>query len=202
MVEAKFSASYDAKRMRVARLPKLVERAVRSGTKKSAIAVIEAFQDGIRTNSFKLVPLKPATVDKKRAQGMSRPKAPLYGRGDEVEKKSYINMLRIRKLKNGWKVFASWAKHHSADIQLRSLLQIHEEGAIIKQRRGNNVVLIRIPPRPALAKALRRVLKGKIQQENTLEVRRAMRLLLKTGSTKGFRKIYQKTERDRRFDEA
>lgn len=201
MVTAKFSTTYDAKRMRVARLPKLVERVAKSGTKKQAIALIEAFQSGIRTNSFKLVPLKPETVEKKAKQGMSKPRVPLYGRGDEVEKKSYINMLRIRKLKKGWKVYASWAKHHTSNLQLRALLQVHEEGCIIKQMRGNTMVLIRIPPRPALAKALRRVLKGKIHEENVLEVRRAIRLLIKTGSTSGFRKIYHKTEKDRRFDE-
>ena len=64
------------------------------------------------------------------------------------------------------------------------------------------ISLIRIPPRPALAKALRRVLRGKVQEENTLEVRRAIRLYVKTGSTSGFRKIYRKTENNRENDEA
>lgn len=202
MVKAKFSTTYGAKRLRIKRLPALVDRAVSSGTKKSAIAVIEAFQDGIRSNSFKLQPLKDATIQKKKAQGFAKPKTPLYGKGDEVEKKTYLNMLRIRKLKKGWKVYPSWALHHMAGIPLRVLLQIHEEGAIIKQTRGTTQVLIRIPPRPALAKALRRVLKGKLQEENTLQVRSAIRQMVRTGSTKGFEKIYKKTEKDKRFDEA
>ncbi len=201
MIEFKFSQTYDAKIKRLKRLPRLVELAALSGTKQDAILLIEAFQDGIRNNSFGLIPLQPATIARKARQGLPRPRNPLYGRGDEVDRKSYLNMLRLRKLKNGWKVFPSWGKHHTSELSLRSLLQVHERGTIIKQVRGNKTVLIRIPPRPALRKAHERFLRRRRKRELAQDMKRAISAFIKTGNTAVFNQINKRGQEDRRFDE-
>lgn len=185
MIKMKFSDSYEAKKKRIQRLPILVEGYADNFSQKNANSLIENFQDGLRKNSFKLPPLKPETVRRKTAQGLPKPRVPLYGQGDQEDEKSYINMLRIRKLKNGYRVYPSWAKHHSGDIELRTLFWIHEKGAVIRQMRGGKIVVIRIPPRPAFRKAYLRTLRQIRQRETSKDVRRAITRLINTGDKSG-----------------
>jgi hypothetical protein len=90
----------------------------------------------------------------KRRQGFDKPETPLYGMGLRDPRKSYVNMLRIRKLKYGmWRMFPSWGMHWTGNIKLRDLLEIHEHGAIILRQTKNGQIAIKIWPRPALTMA-------------------------------------------------
>lgn len=188
MISAKFSTSYEAMKKRVQRLPKLIEDSADTFSKKDAVKLIEIFQEGIRDNSFGLEPLKDKTIQRKIREGKSKPTFPLYGDGDD-ENESYINMFRIRKIKKGYRVYARWAKHHEAPLQLRWLLDVHENGALIRHPNG---AIIRIKPRPAFKKAYDRLLIEKLNKENADKVQKAMISLLKYGSENEFRKISDK----------
>lgn len=174
-----FSQSYWAKIKRIQRLPKLFIGVMESKMKKDATNLITEFQDGIRTNSFRLHKLKDGTIERKRQLGMERPKAPLYGKGDSEKDNSYINMLRIRKLKNGYRVRPSIAKHYNGKVKLRTLFYVHEFGTIIKSR-GEG--MIKIEPRPAFKKAFNRVMRKRRMQENTDMVSNAMLSYVRTAN--------------------
>ena len=184
MVTSNTDKFFEKMRSRIRRLPRLTEDALLATTKKDALILIETFQDGVRKANFGLDPLQFITIQTKEKQGLRRPRTPLYGSGDE-ETNSYINSLRLRRLRTGWKVFVSWAKHHSANLTLRQLFFVHENGAIIKR----NNTLIRIPPRPAFFKAYRRFLRKRRKGEDIKQVRDAINSLLRTGSDKEFRAI-------------
>ncbi len=199
-VSFRFSIKYDATRKRIQRLPKLVEAAASTQVKHDAVGLIKFFQEGIRDNTFELIPLAESTILGKRFQGYKKPETPLYGAGDD-EEMSYINMLRIKKVGDRkWLVFPSTDKHHKSQLNLRSLLEVHEQGITISQTRRNadtgqdNEVLIRIPPRPAFSMAFKKVLRTRLadQRESTAEVKAAVQELVKTGSTLKFREIESK----------
>ena len=176
MVKVKYSTNFDAVRMRIKRLPELAEEMALATVKKDAVSFIKLFKQGIRDKKFNLIALRPETIRRKMRQGLSQPSSPLYGSGDD-EKNSYINTLRLRRLRKGWKVYRSNAKHHDADITLKHLMAIHEAGALIK--RGD--AIIRIPPRPTFKKAFNWMLKEKSRQENVAEAKRAINIYIKTG---------------------
>lgn len=184
----------DRMRYRMRTLPKLAEQSASAVLKKDAVGLIETFQDGIRKNNFGLAKLSAQTIERKMGKGYTRPRSPLYGAGDS-RKNSYINALGLRRMKNGWKVFVRWAKHHESSLSLRDLFYIHENGAVIMQNRGGNAVAIRIPPRPAFFKAYRRWLRKRSRKEDIREVKKAIGQLLRTGTDKGFRKILQEARR-------
>jgi len=197
MIEAKFSTNYGAVKARIRRLPKLVEQSADTFSKKDAVGLIETFRQGISDGSFGLEPLKPATVAQKQREGKRKPGTPLFGEGDS-EDNSYINTFAIRRLKKGYRVFPRWAKHHKSGLTLRELFDIHEHGALIRMRDGT---IIRIPPRPAFAKAFRRHLNKRKQQENVKSVQDAIDNLIKTGKTTKFNKIIKKTKETDKYDE-
>lgn len=151
----KFSNSYNAKKKRIKKLPELIDRILSTTRKRDAVRMTEIFHDGIKNDTFNLDRLAGITVRKKIKQGMSKPETPLYGKGDDVPKKTYANMLRIRKLKNGYKVFVSRGIHWSGKIKLYALFLIHEMGAKIALEGGK---IIQIPPRPAFLLAHQKLL--------------------------------------------
>ncbi len=145
-----FSDHYEAKRSRIRRLPTMVAGIADTHAKNRAVNLIETFRKGIRSDTFGLRRLKPETVKRKSRRGLSKPTTPLYALGDQ-EKKSYLNMMRVRRLKGrGYRVSPSWAKHHESELQLRHLFVVHEYGTVIRMRGGK---IIRIPPRAAFTKA-------------------------------------------------
>lgn len=147
-----FSDHYEAKRSRIRRLPRMVVPIADTHAKNRAVNLIETFRKGIRSDTFGLRRLKPETIKRKSRRGLSKPTTPLYALGDQ-EKRSYINMMRIRKLKGrGYRVAQSHAKHHESELQLRHLFVVHEYGTVIRMRGGT---IIRIPARPAFANAFR-----------------------------------------------
>lgn len=195
--KARFSESYEAKRARIRRLPTIVNQMMDSMRKRDAVQLIETYQEGLRKNNFNLERLKPQTVQRKMARGGKRPKAPLYFRGDD-EKNSYVNMLKMVKLKKGYRVMTRTAKHHEADMSLRELWSIHEHGATIRGRGGS---VIRIPPRPALHLAQQRFLKHLKRQEPTREVRKAINEVMRTGKSQTLAQIRKQADRESRRHE-
>lgn len=191
--EFKFSTNFEAVRSRLRRLPKLVNSAMDSSTKKDVVSVIEAYQNGIRKNNFRLHPLTIFTINRKKAKGLTKPKTPLYGEGDS-EKNSLINALAFRKLKNGYRLYRRKAKHYEADLTLEELLLIHEHGAIIKNGFGRGVV-IRIPPRPVVDLAMNRALRKKKKGEPDKTIWKAINQLIRTGQTTIFDKMTNYAER-------
>lgn len=197
MITAKFSNSYEAKKKRIQRLPKLVNEAADTFSKKDAVAIIDTFQIGIRENSFSLVPLADSTKRRKMSQGMPMPSNPLYGLGDD-EKNSYINVFKIRKLKKGYRIYPRWAKHHDSSLSLRSLFEIHEEGRLITMPSGT---IIRIPPRPAFTLAFRKHLSEKAKQETSQKVSNAMMKYVNKNSMKEFKEISKNKKELNKHDE-
>ena len=188
VVSVIFSQVFEAKRSRIRRIPKLIDDTVLAFSKRDALRLMKNFHDGIKQNSFRLKRLQDGTIERKRSMAMEKPNVPLYGAGDSKKKNSFVNMLRMRKVKAGYKVFASNAKHHSADLKLKDLLDVHEKGRIIS--RGD--ALIRIPPRPAFEKAFKRTLKQRRVQEDAADVRRAYTAFMNTGSDADIKAIQTK----------
>lgn len=198
-VKAKFSKNYWAMQKRIQRLPELFIGVMESKMKKDATGLIDEFQDGIRDNSFRLENLKDGTVKRKRQLGFERPKTPLYGEGDNKKKNSYINMMRIRKVKNGFKVRPSVGMHYSGDISLRTLFYVHNFGTIIKAKNGS---MIRIPPRPAFTKAFGRMMRKRKMRENTDKVKDAMLTYIRDAKIGSLEQIEKQNEAGlAKFDE-
>lgn len=195
MVGFRFSDNYEAVKSRIRRLPKLIEDSADTFTKKDAVGVIEAFQDGIREDGLNLEQLQPQTVIAKQREGFTQPETPLYGEGD-ANRNSYINMFGIRKIKKGYRVYARWARHRSG-LPLRDLFLIHERGALIG---GPGGAVIRIPPRPAFNRAFARYLEKRLEAENVEAVQEAIRQYLETGVDAQFREIIAKDRETDQFD--
>lgn len=178
-IKTEFSSSYKAKKARIQRLPAIAEQIMIGKLKRDAIGLIKEFQKGIRSNNFGLKKLQQATITGKLRKRYDKPETPLYGLGDRSEK-SYINMLRMRRIKNGWKVYPSWAKHHKSPLALRDLLIVHEYGCTITMKNGT---IVRIPPRPALFKAYDRIMNRmkRDKRETSREVKTAMTEYINTG---------------------
>lgn len=176
-IKVKYSTKYWAVQKRIARLPVVILGLFSAIRKKDAGRYMKNFHDGIKNNSFRLKKLEDGTIARKEGQGMEFPRTPLYGRGDDKKDRSYVNMMRIRKLKNGWRVKPSIAKHYSGNVKLRTLFFVHEFGTIIKQ--GDT--MIRIPPRPAALKAFNKTLRQENKDENSGIVKKAIKKYIQDG---------------------
>jgi hypothetical protein len=143
-----FSKSYEDKMKRIKDIPKLVNGYMEVTLKEDAVGLIDTFHDGLINNDLGLYPLAEQTVINKIRLGFGSPENPLVGKGDDRQsaKDSYANMLRLQKIKNGWKVVPSKALHWSGKVTLDKLFAIHEYGAKITTKNGT---IINIPPRPA-----------------------------------------------------
>lgn len=196
-VRVKFSNEFKAKERRIKMMPKLTEKMLYGIYKRDSVGIIKEYQNGIRMQSFGLERLKPGTIRQKQLKGLWKPTTPLYAWGDD-HKKSLINCLRIRKLKNGWKIVPSKGMHHNKaggkPITLEFLHIIHEYGALIpgkkkqtsklKRALGIKFETIRIPPRPALNRAYRIHLK-KLKnrwQETSRTVKKAIAQYIETAN--------------------
>lgn len=193
-----FSKTYDAKRKRIDRLPRLVRDTVETLALKDALAVVIAYQDGIKRNNFRLDKLHPFSESRKIEAGYDRPKAPLYGAGDSLERTLY-NSLEIKKDGDRYRLRFSRKKHHSSKLTLFQLHRIHEEGALIRVTEkmraflhfiglhlSPNTRIIRIPPRPAFRKAVNRMLRKKKKRENTKQVKKAIQAVINENNEKLF----------------
>lgn len=216
-VKVKFSNEFLAKQKRIKNMPKLLDKALFGVYKRDSAGIIKEYQDGIRMQSLGLERLKPGTIRQKQLKGLWKPTTPLYAWGDD-QKKSLINCMRIRQLKNGWKIVPSKGMHHQKDggkpIALDFLHKIHEYGAIIpnkgksKSRLGKFLGMkgkpIRILPRPALSRAYRvHLRKLKAQwQETSRTVKKAIQSYIESADMAeinnlvAYNKRYRELERD------
>ena len=176
MIKTKFSQNYWAVQKRIQRLPKIAIPLIDAKIKKDASNFIQNFHDGIMYNSFGLKVLQDGTIQRKRQLGMELPDSPLYGMGDEKRDRSYVNMMRLRKIKKGWRVRPSIAMHYSGKVKLRTLYYVHEFGMIINTGKA----IINIPPRPAGLKAYEKTLRDRSITDNTKKVKNAMREYIRT----------------------
>jgi len=161
---------------RLDKLPQFYNNMLISTRKGDADKFIDQFKKNIRHGRLNLESLATKTIDSKERQGLPKPTIPLYGFGDWSDN-SYINMFLLKRLSKGWKAYPRWAKHHSANMTLRQLFEIHEYGRTIK--RGET--LIRIPPRPAAWETYRQVLNS-IKKKEVGKVKKAITEYIKTGN--------------------
>jgi len=175
-VDVKFSNNYENLKNEFPNLPKVAVKVFTAALKRDALRTMKDFKEGIKENSFGLKRLSDLTIKKKEREGLPKPTYPLYGVGDESKRQSYMNMLRIKEQKQGFVVYPSKEKHHSEKITLNRLWNVHEHGMIIKGRGG---ALIRIPPRPALRKALERAMRQRNMKETSGIIRTAIVLWIK-----------------------
>jgi hypothetical protein len=179
-MSVKFSNSYNAKVKRIKAIPKLYEDYAMTVRKKDAEGLIKTFHDGIKKNTLGLQNLKPETIEAKKRKGYPKPETPLYGLGDKTDR-SLMNSLLLRKLKNGYKVYFSKKKHHSAGITLERLWQTHENGAKIV--RGDTIIIIpaRHPFKKTYSKYLKTIKEN--SKETSRHVKRALTEYINTGKT-------------------
>jgi len=209
MLTPKFSTTYEAKRKRIARLPKLVKETAETLALKDALGIVIAYQEGISKNSLSLSKLHSFSVRRKKEAGYQKPRTPLYGAGDAMERTLY-NALEVIKKNKRWIVRFSRKRHHASKLTLNQLHLIHENGALIqvtdKMRAFLHYIglhlkadtkIIRIPPRPAFRKAVNKYLRKKKAQENTFQVKRAINQLINNNTDSIFKKINQFTEREK-----
>lgn len=190
MARVQYSQTYEAKRSRIRRLPRLAEQSMFAYSKRDAHGVVETFRDGIARDSFRLARLADSTIRAKRRRGYRRPATPLFGLGTGGSK-TYLNMMQVTPERNGYRVRPRRARHHESGLTLRELFNVHEFGAVV-QARGRT---IRIPPRPAFEMAYRRYLRRRRAEEPAEEVRRAMIEYVNAGRSGGFDRIRREAER-------
>jgi hypothetical protein len=164
------------------------------------LGFVGEYKEGLKNDNFGLRRLNKISQEQKMLSGYSQPSTPLYGAGLN-EKNSYINALRIKKIKSGYRVYISNAKHHEADLPLKVLFTIHEEGCLIKVTERMRAFLhyigihlkptteiIRIPPRPTRVKAFKRHLAKRLSGEDVKMARRTIADFIRTGNWQVFLK--------------
>jgi hypothetical protein len=156
----RYSENYKTLQARMKRLPKIYEDLMYKACEGQAKNFIKKFQENLSTNKFKNYELNGISIQRKEELGYKKPEIPLYGKGKDDDK-SYYNMFLYKRISKGMQVYPRWAKHHTSKLQLRHLLEIHENGCTIivteKMRAFLHYIgihlkkttgLIRIPPRP------------------------------------------------------
>lgn len=192
-IKARITPSFSEISKRAKIVPTIMQKVFMSGARADAVRLVKIFEDGIENNSFGLEPLDKATIESKQRQSFPRPKIPLYGRGPQ-EAKSYLRMLRIRALKNGYRVFPSHARHWKSKLQLNELFHVHEYGAIITVGKGDGAKMVRIPPRPAFLRAHQKWSREKLKNSKSPMIRSALAMYLKSGQENHLNKVQQKID--------
>jgi len=185
----KFSNNYRTMMKMFPRLPVETQGIFLSAVKRDALRYMRNFKQGILLNTFGLDALEDGTIVRKRREGMSNPDFPLYGMGDERERDSYMNMMRIKPIREGYRVYPSKDLHHSERIELNRLFNVHEKGMIITVGKGKKKRLIRIPARPAGLKAFRQAMRQRKTRETADLLKIAIVLYLKTKQKSVLRKL-------------
>lgn len=196
----KFSQKYKNVKRRLKKLPKLFETTADSILKKDTIGFLNEFKEGLRNDNFGLRRLNRISKIEKEKKGYSKVSTPLYGAGDST-KNSYINAFRLKKIKKGYRVYLSNAKHHEANLSLKVLFRIHEEGCLIKvtprMRKflhylgihlKETTTIIRIPPRPTRIKTFKRWLEKRLINEDVKKTKRIIAEYINTGNWELFLK--------------
>ena len=196
-VKAVFSRNYKSVQARVKKLPEYTPDLIKAILKRDALMLNKNFHDGIKNRSFHLEKLSDSTIKQKRYLGYRYPNIPLYGAGDDQDKNSYINMLRLRKVKNGYIVRPSIAKHWNCDLPLRALYQIHEFGKLITYTSSTGkVVTINIPRRPALHEAFKKLMRERSNKDRSKILKDTISNYLKTGNKSYMQEVMKNQYKD------
>ena len=196
------SISKTAVARRIHELPKMAITIIEMYAQGQARALRSTFHDGIKSRSFGLYPLKDATIAHKDAVGMEKPDTPLYGLGDETED-SYANMMEVVKDESKrvfyvrprdeyHEVLAPDGSIVKSRFKLKDLFMVHEYGCTIANGFGKGI-LIRIPPRPAMRQAYKKIMNIIKARDPAKEVRDAVRAFVKDNDTRAMALI---TKRD------
>lgn len=145
-----YSQNVKAVQARIKRLPRIYKDKIESMRKRDANDFIAYWRSGLLNNEFKLTPLADSTIARKIRLAYAKPQNPLYGLGFEGAH-TYIKGMRVFRTKEGY-VVRMTGKHHDSKIDNHGLLLIHEYGCTYKD--GH-----RLPARPAMHEAYKRVLK-------------------------------------------
>jgi hypothetical protein len=188
MIGINLSSNINAIQQRINRLPVYADKYIDSKRKRDCKQIIDIFSNGIKNNTLGLEPLTLNTVKNKTSQGDPKPKNPLYGQGELQKDRAFYNMLRIKRIKRGWKVVPSQALHYSKKIKLSDLLDIHEKGCMIKNGFGKGI-LIRIPPRPALNRSYNKFMNKYKKIDNIPEMKKAVNEYIRNGKDLLFHNI-------------
>jgi len=178
-------------RQRIHRLPKLSIGMMEARAKKDAKAVERGFREGIQADLLHLRRLKPGTIAAKEREGMISPSTPLFGLGPEDER-AYSEMMQVKKVGNRmWVVKPKPGKHHSSELTLRQLFDVHEYGCTITNGFGRGI-LIRIPPRSAMRTAYRGYIRQMSKLDPSMKVRTAMAKFIQNGDKAALDRIHKK----------
>lgn len=112
---------------KVKKLISKLELSAETTAKKRVLKVKKLVEDSIKLG-YLTPKLKKDTIKSKRSKGYLYPEHPLYGLGEE-NGKSMLRGLRVRKIKNGWRL-APEGKHHSG-LSQQTIWTIHEFGATL-----------------------------------------------------------------------
>ena len=208
----KFSNNYEAKKKRIKKLPRYMGDICMALLKKDADGLVKTFHDGIKNNTLDLEPLSQVTIDNKinSYPATPIPTSPLYGQGDN-KKQSYANMLKIKKMKSGYKVYPSTAKHHKSKLPLNVMFAIHEYGCVVKvtPKMRNylhsigihlkpTTMTITIPPRPAFLNAYNQVMekRKKDKRETSRNVKKAINKFVNDANKSYIEKLIARYEKE------
>ena len=154
-----YSQKTSAIKARIKRLPRIYKDRIDTMRKRDANDFISYWRSGLLNNEFKLTPLADSTIQRKIRLAYAKPQNPLYGLGLEGSY-TYIKGMRIFRTADGY-VVRMTGKHHDSKIDNHGLLLIHEYGCTLKN--GS-----RLPARPAMHEAYKRVLKDIKKRDNTM----------------------------------
>jgi len=147
-MQVKLSNKFWAVQRRIKNLPVITEKSIKGNLKRDAEGFVNEFETGIAANKLGLKRLKEPTVRRKRRQGFSRPRTPLFGDGQ------YSRMMKIFELKHGWSVRPK-SGTHSSGLKFKDILDVHEYGRTIITKHA----VIIIPARPARSRAYQKYLR-------------------------------------------
>jgi len=199
MIGVKFNQSWHNKRKRINRLPKYAIGIVDLNTKGKAYDFIKLWQSNIRANALGVRRLKAKTVKAKQRLGYTRPDVPLYGLGDD-DPHTFINMMRVFKIKDGYRVAPGRKRHHKSKLTLKELFNVHEYGCTISNGFGKGI-RIRIPARSTFFLTYADYLSEISRRRSDRAVRKAIKDYLERGREDLSRRIRSKYARMRRYDE-
>ena len=199
MMSIKTNTSFNDKLARLKKSTLYMRQSTEAMSKQEAVFFIKIFQDGIKNKQFGLQKLSQVTIDSKREKGLQYPDTPLYGEGLDIDKRTYINALRIKQLKKGYKVYVSNAIHHSANMALSKLFDIHELGRTIL--RGKTAIVI--PPRPAFKKTTQ-IFNNKVRllrQKEYKDIKFALKNWIRNKQIDGFVKIIRSIPDSKKYED-
>lgn len=174
-------------RQRYEKLKTIAKEYSKDMARGEAYELVSEYKFGLRDGSLRLRRLAARTIMAKRRMGFTQPDSPLYGKGLEGNR-TLAKAFKVYKTGNSFTVKPSKQKHHSADLTLEQLHEIHENGCTIKNGFGRGI-MIRIPARPAFKNARMNVTRRKTSERRQEGFEKAFLEYLEGARVVMFRKI-------------